>query len=154
MIILKKYLKPRSLENVNKKLTFKNANDLLARRAWVINAFENERFPMRSVNDDHDDNGYIYVDELYFKGIPTTKTSETPRTLTTSPEILGPIPQHSTQETGIKILPPKPLLQRLPPLVAQVQSGNTSENLLNELRKLSIHFIGENDICNDLLISI
>ena len=47
---------------------------------------------MRSVNDDHDDNGYIYDDELYFKGIPTAKTPETPRTLASSPEILGPIP--------------------------------------------------------------
>ena len=48
---------------------------------------------MRSVNDDHDDNGYIYDDELlYFNEIPTAKSPETPRTLTTSPEILGPIP--------------------------------------------------------------
>ena len=83
---------------------------------------------MRSVNDDHDDNGYIFDDELYLKGKQTTKTLGTPRTSTTSPEMLGPIPQHLTQGTRIKILPPKSLLQRLPPLVAQVQSGNTSEN--------------------------
>ena len=62
------------------------------------------------------------------------------RTSTTSPEMLGPIPQHLTQGTRIKILPPKSLLQRLPPLVAQVQSGNTSENFLNELGEIIYSF--------------
>ena len=127
-----------------KKKTLKIADDLLSRRTWVINTFENGIYPMRSVNDDHDDNGYIFDDELYLKGIQTTKTLGTPRTSTTSPEMLSPIPQHSTQGTRIKILPPKSLLQRLPPLVAQVQSGNTSEKFLMSLGKLSIHFIVEN----------
>ena len=95
---------------------------------------------MRSVNDDHDDNGYIFDDELYLKGKQTTKTLGTPRTSTTSREMLGPIPQHLTQGTRIKILPPKSLLQRLPPLVAQVQSGNTSENFLNELGEIIYSF--------------
>ena len=62
---------------------------------------------MRSVNDDHDDNGYIFDDELYLKGIQTTKTLGAPRTSTISPEMLGPIPQHSTQGRRIKILPAK-----------------------------------------------
>ena len=43
--------------------------------------------------------------------------------------------------TQIKILAPKQMLQRLVVAVAQVQTGNTSENLLNEIRQIvySLH---------------
>ena len=37
---------------------------------------------------------------------------------------------------GIKILTPKQILQRLPIALAQVKPGNTSENLLNEIRQI------------------
>ena len=37
---------------------------------------------------------------------------------------------------GFKILTPKQILQRLPIALAQVKAGNTSENLLNEVRKI------------------
>ena len=37
---------------------------------------------------------------------------------------------------GLKILTPKQMLQRLPTALAQVKPGNTSENLLNEIRKI------------------
>ena len=37
---------------------------------------------------------------------------------------------------GLKILTPKQMLQRLPIALAQVKPGNTSENLLNEIRKI------------------
>ena len=36
----------------------------------------------------------------------------------------------------IKILTPKQMLQRLPRTLAQVKAGNTSENLLNEIRQI------------------
>ena len=36
---------------------------------------------------------------------------------------------------GLKILTPKQMLQRLPIALAQVKAGNTSENLLNEIRQ-------------------
>ena len=36
----------------------------------------------------------------------------------------------------IKILTPKQMLQRLPIALAQVKAGNTSENLLNEIRQI------------------
>ena len=36
---------------------------------------------------------------------------------------------------SLKISTPKPMLQRLPIALAQVKPGNTSENLLNEMRK-------------------
>ena len=36
--------------------------------------------------------------------------------------------------TGLKILTPKQMLQRLPVALAQVKAGNISENLLNQVR--------------------
>ena len=37
---------------------------------------------------------------------------------------------------GLKILSTKQMLQRLPIALAQVKAGNTSENLLNEIRQI------------------
>ena len=42
----------------------------------------------------------------------------------------------ATKETGLKILTPKQMLQRLPIALAQVKAGNNSENLLNEIRQI------------------
>ena len=39
-------------------------------------------------------------------------------------------------EKRFKILFPKQMFQRLPILLAQVKAGNTSENLLNEIRQI------------------
>ena len=36
--------------------------------------------------------------------------------------------------TGLKILTPKQMLQRLPITLAQINAGNNSESLLNEIR--------------------
>ena len=38
--------------------------------------------------------------------------------------------------TGLKILSPKQMLQRLPIALAQVKAGNNSESLLNEIRQI------------------
>ena len=38
--------------------------------------------------------------------------------------------------TQLKILTPKQMLQRLPISLAQVKAGNTSENLLDEIKKI------------------
>ena len=43
--------------------------------------------------------------------------------------------QNETKGTGLKILTPKQMLQRLPIALAHVQAGNNSENLLNEIRQ-------------------
>ena len=44
--------------------------------------------------------------------------------------------KHSeTKGTGLKILTPKQMLQRLPVALAQVKTGNDSESLLNEIRQ-------------------
>ena len=39
----------------------------------------------------------------------------------------------ATKGTGLKILTPKQMLQRLPIALAQVKGGNNSEHLLNEI---------------------
>ena len=44
--------------------------------------------------------------------------------------------QDETKRTGLKILTPKQMLQRLPIPAAQVKAGNNSESLLNEIRQI------------------
>ena len=48
----------------------------------------------------------------------------------------GIFPIKETKGKGLKILIPKQMLQRLPTALAQVKAGNTSENLLNEIRQI------------------
>ena len=40
------------------------------------------------------------------------------------------------QGTGLKILTPKQILQRLPIALAQVKAGNNLQRLLNEIRQI------------------
>ena len=49
--------------------------------------------------------------------------------------------QDETKGTGLKILTPKQILQRLAIALAQVKAGNNSQNLLNEIRQIvySLH---------------
>ena len=42
----------------------------------------------------------------------------------------------ATKGTGLKILTPKQMLQRLPIAFAQVKAGNSSESLLNKIRQI------------------
>ena len=44
------------------------------------------------------------------------------------------------KETGLEILTPKQILQRLPIALAQEKAGNNSENLLNEIRQI-VYFL-------------
>ena len=44
--------------------------------------------------------------------------------------------QDETKGTGLRILTPKQMLQRLPIALEQVKAGNNSENLLNEIRQI------------------
>ena len=46
----------------------------------------------------------------------------------------------SKQGTGLKILIPKQMLQRLPIALAQIKAGNNSESLLNEIRQI-VYFL-------------
>ena len=42
----------------------------------------------------------------------------------------------ATKGTGLKILTPKQMLQRLPIALAQAKAGNNLERLLNEIRQI------------------
>ena len=44
--------------------------------------------------------------------------------------------QNEPKGTGLKMITPKQMLQRLPIALAQVKAGNNSENLLNEIRQI------------------
>ena len=47
---------------------------------------------------------------------------------------------------GLKILTPKQMLQKLPITPAQIKAGNTSENLLNEIRQIIFSLYGAKEI--------
>ena len=53
-----------------------------------------------------------------------------------------------TKEKQGKGLTPKQMFQRLPIALAQVKAGNTSENLLNEIRQIT------KKVCNNIMNSI
>lgn len=122
-------------------LILKSTNELLTGRQLVINVFESGIFSMMDVdvNDDNNYDSFIYDDDLYPKKTLTPKTLTTPGTPgtpTTAALTLGPSPGRLTQGAGIKILSSKQILQRLLILLAQVQVGNTYEDLLNKIRQI------------------
>ena len=51
--------------------------------------------------------------------------------------------QNEAKGTGLKLLTPKQMLQRLPRALAQVKTGNNSEILFNEIRKIVIFCINQ-----------
>ena len=51
-------------------------------------------------------------------------------------EVIYKSKQNKTVGTGLKILTPKQMLQRSPIALAQVNAGNNSESLLNEIRQI------------------
>ena len=59
---------------------------------------------------------------------------------------------------AIKILTPKQILQRLQIALAQVNAGNTSENLLNKIRQIIYSLYRAKEItkkvCNNIMNSI
>ena len=50
------------------------------------------------------------------------------------------------QGTGLKILTPKQMLQRLPIALAQVKTSNNSQNVLNEIRQTVYSLYQSKDI--------
>ena len=57
-------------------------------------------------------------------------------------------PEELKQGTGLKILAPKQILQRLPIALAQIKAGNNSESLLNEIRQIVYSFYRSKEIKN------
>ena len=64
----------------------------------------------------------------------------------------------ATKGTGPKILTSKQMLQRLPVALSQVNAGNNSESLLNEIRQIVYSFYQSREItkkvCNNIIKSI
>ena len=55
--------------------------------------------------------------------------------------------------TGLKILTSKQMLQRLPIALAHVNTGNISENLLNEIRKIAYSLYQASKITKKYIIT-
>ena len=56
--------------------------------------------------------------------------------------------------TGLKILTPKQMLQRLSIALAQVKADNNSENLLNEIRQIVYSLYQSKEITNKVYNNI
>ena len=60
-----------------------------------------------------------------------------------------------SDHSNLKILSPVQILQRLPIALGQVKAGNTSENLLNEIRQIiySLYQVKEitKKVCNNIM---
>ena len=61
-------------------------------------------------------------------------------------EALNEAKLDKTKGTGLKILTPKQLLQRLRIALAQVKTSNNSQSLLNEVRKIGYSLYQSNKI--------
>ena len=70
----------------------------------------------------------------------------------------GIFPMKEKQRKELKILTPQQKLQRLPIALVQVKAGNTSETLLNEIRKIIYSLYRTKEItkkvCNNIMNSI
>ena len=62
--------------------------------------------------------------------------------------------QDETKGTGLKILTPKQILQRLPIALAQVKAGNNSESLLNEIRQIVYSLYQSKEIAKNVYNNI
>ena len=66
--------------------------------------------------------------------------------------------QDKTKGTGLKIVTPKQMIQRLPIALAQVKAGNDSKNLLNKIRQI-VYFLHQSNeitkiVYNNIIKSI
>lgn len=110
----------------DKKKTFSNHSKCEPPRGgqWVNKAFESRIFPT------------TYTTFSFRNNSGTKLMPESPNRSNKSISSTRPNPRSSTEERGIKILPAKQILQRLPTLLPQEQSKNTSKNHLNDIRKI------------------
>ena len=73
-------------------------------------------------------------------------------------KILSEVKYKKHYREGLKLLTPKQMLERLPIALAQEKAGNTSENLLNEIRNItySLYRAKENNkkLYNNIINSI
>ena len=68
-------------------------------------------------------------------------------------EVICKSKQNETTGTGLKILTPKQMLQRLPIALAQLKAGNNSEKLLHEIRQI-VHSLYQSKEINQIFVSL
>ena len=109
----------------NNKITINEADQKQSNLVEYIMNFNNKTRP--KTKDDKKNKKYILnsAENLYYG-----------RELVINAFKSGLFPLKSTTGTGLKILTPKQVLQRLSIALAQVKAGNNSENLLNEIRQI------------------
>ena len=62
--------------------------------------------------------------------------------------------QDETKGTGIEILTPKQMLQRIPIALAQVKASSNSESLLNEIMQIVYYLYQSKKVYNNIIKSI
>ena len=67
--------------------------------------------------------------------------NEDPESIVNIVEKISKFNKQNQQGEGIKILTPNQMHNRLPIALAQLQAGNNSNKLKNEIRQYCIHFI-------------
>ena len=108
--------KPKTKEgNDKKRNTFDIVNAHYEDQDLPLNVFRSRKFPIKAIQG---------------KGRQRTldsSTSDLPRVARVA---------KLSDNSNLKMLTPRQMLQRLPITLAQVKAGNTSENLLNEIRRI------------------
>ena len=59
-----------------------------------------------------------------------------------------------SDHSDLKLLSPKQMLQGFPIALAQLEAGNTSQNLINEIRQIIYHFYREKEVTKKLYHNI
>ena len=119
----------------------------------IFNELFNYHGPSFLVRDLHEDNQnkndkiVKNINESLINLRNSINSKETPEN--ENPKKIGNIVEKILEQQkckGIKILTPKQMLQRLPIAFAQVIAGNTSKNLLNEIRQIIYSLYQEKEV--------
>ena len=109
----------------NSKITINEADQEQADLVNYVSNFNNKARPRSNSDKKNFKNILKSVENLYYG-----------RELVLNAFKSGLFKLKSTKGTGLKILTPKQMLQRLPTALAQVKAGNNSESLLSEIRQI------------------
>ena len=119
-------LEKREKFNNKSKPKTKEGNDKKRNTFDIVNAcYEDQDLPFNTYRS-----GMFPIKAIQGKGRQRTldsSTSDLPRVARVA---------KLSDNSNLKMLTPRQMLQRLPITLAQVKAGNTSENLLNEIRRI------------------